>query len=217
MGRITVFTTVFGITDPLHEPVNAGGARFVCYTDQNIQSRNWEIVRLPKQRKPTWSSRLMKALSHQSVDTEWSLWVDANFTLMVEPEELLRHGEFVNFRHRDRMRITDEAAEIIRLRKARPDDTMRQLESYKKDGFDTDENPQHELSCNGVILRRHTQEVIALNDALARELARHTLRDQMSLDYCAWKLGFKLSRWPGWHNENPYFRHKLYRRATNDY
>lgn len=214
---ITVFTTVFGNTDPLHEPVRAGNARFVCFTDQPIKSKRWEIVTLPKQAAPTRASRMMKALSHETVDTEWSLWIDANFTLLVDPERLLGHGEFVNFKHRDRTRISDEANEIIRIGKALPEETMRQLHAYRADGFDTDEAPQRELSCNGVILRRHTPQVIALNEAWAGEIERHTLRDQMSLDYCAWRQGFELSRWPGTHDRNPYFKHKFYRRPVNDY
>lgn len=214
---LTVFTCVFGNTDPLHEPVRTGHARFVCFTDQPIRSKCWQIVRMPVQDAPTRAARMMKAMSHTTTDTEWSLWIDANFTLMVEPEKLLRHGEFVTFRHRDRTRISDEAREIVRLGKALPHSIAGQLAAYRADGFDTDENPQRELSCNGVILRRHTPEVVALNEMWAGEIARHTLRDQMSLDYCAWKLGFALSRWPGTHDRNPYFRHKYYRRPTNDF
>lgn len=217
MNRITVFTTVFGRTDPLHEPRRTGCARFVCFTDQPIRSRGWEIVRMPRQSAPTRASRLMKARSHRTVDAEWSLWMDANFTLLVDPEQLLEHGEFVSFRHRDRTRIADEAREIVRLGKARPDATARQLAAYQADGFDTTAAPQRELSCNGVILRRHTPAVVAMNEMWAGELDRHTLRDQMSLDYCAWKLSFALSRWPGTHDRNPYFRHAHYRRPTNDY
>lgn len=217
MSGITVFTTVFGNTDPLHEPVCTGSARFVCFTDQPIRSSKWEIVQMPPQAAPTRAARMMKALSHKTVDTEWSLWIDANFTLMVDPEKLLKYGEFVNFMHRDRTRISEEAREIIRLKKALPDATLRQLEAYQSDGFDTKESPQAALSCNGVILRRHTPQVVALNEMWAAEIGKHTLRDQMSLDYCAWKLGFEISRWPGLHDRNPFFRHTHYRRPVNDY
>lgn len=215
---ITVYTTVFGYTDPLHEPVRRWpGVRFVCFADQPVRARIWEVVRVPKVEAPTRMSRMMKALSHKYTDTEWALWIDANFTLLVDPRTLLKHGDFVTFRHRDRTRITDEAKEIIRLGKALPDKIEQQLSAYKADGFDTDENPMRELSCNGVILRRHTPEVIALNEALAHELSTHTLRDQMSLDYCAWKQGFTLKRWPGVHSSNPYFKYRSFRRPTNDF
>lgn len=213
-----VYTTVFGRTDPLHEPKVRGNARFVCFTDQPIESDNWEIVRLPKQEAPTRASRLTKALPHiQFPAAEWTLWMDANFTLLVDPESLKQHGEFVNFVHPDRTRITDEAEAIIRLGKAKEDATRRQLAAYHAEGFDTDANPMTVLSCDGVILRRHTDAVKAVNEAWAQELRTHTLRDQMSLDYVCWKQGFSLSRWPGSHRSNPYFHFTHYKRPVNDY
>lgn len=213
-----VYTTVFGRTDPLHEPKVRGSARFVCFTDQPIESANWEMVRLPKQDAPTRASRLTKALSHiQFPEVEWTLWMDANFTLLVDPESLKQHGEFVNFVHPARTRITDEAEAIIRLRKAKEDATRRQLAAYHAEGFDTDANPMTVLSCDGVILRRHTEAVKAVNEAWAQELRTHTLRDQMSLDYVCWKQGLSLSRWPGSHKDNPYFHHTHYNRPVNDY
>jgi hypothetical protein len=215
---VIVYTCVFGHTDPLHEPVVTGSARFVCFTDQPIKSRRWEIVRVDPQNAPTRASRMMKARSHAAFpDAEWTLWMDANFSMEVDPESLKPHGEFVRFIHRDRARITDEAQEIVRLGKAKPDAIARQLAEYRAAGFDTDANPMHELSCNGVILRRHTPEVVALNEAWAAEISRHTLRDQMSLDYCAWRQGYTLAAWPGNHKVNPYFRITTYKRPTNDF
>jgi hypothetical protein len=159
----------------------------------------------------------MKARSHRTVDSEWSLWIDANFTLLIDPESLRQHGEFVNFSHADRTRITDEAEEIIRIGKAKEGATRAQLAAYKSQGFDTDENPQRQLSCNGVVLRRHTEAVKAVNEAWAAEMERHTLRDQMSLDFVCWKHGMQLSKWPGTHRDNPYFRFKHFKRPVNDY
>lgn len=215
---LTVYTTVFGYTDPLHEPIVTGGARFVCFTDQPIRSKRWEIVSLPPQAAPTRSARAMKTLSHVTLpEADWTLWMDANFTLRVDPNDLKRHGEFVTFRHRDRTRISAEAEAIVRLGKAKPDAIARQLAEYQAAGFDTDAMPQLELSCNGCILRRHTPAVRALNEAWADEIDRHTLRDQMSLDYTAWKLGLSLARWPGVHNSNPYFKFTPFKRPTNDF
>lgn len=213
-----VYTTVFGRTDPLHEPMAKGDARFICFTDQPIESKGWEIVRVERKDAPTRSSRMMKALSHRYFpDEEWVLWMDANFTLMVDPELLKVHGEFVNFVHRDRRRISDEWREIARLGKAKPETLQAQLAAYQADGFDTDAHPMTVLSCNGVILRRQTQMVRAINDAWAEEMERFTLRDQMCLDYVCWKHGYSLGKWPGFHNENPYFRFTHYKRPTNDF
>lgn len=213
-----VYSCVFGNTDPLHEPEVTGNARFICFTDQPITSSVWEMINVPTQEAPTRTARMAKALSHHLFPREeWVLWMDANFTLQADPESLIHHGEFVNFVHADRRRITDEAVEIVKLGKAKERCIKRQLATYHGDGFDTAENLQQQLSCNGVILRRHTDDVKALNDSWAGELAYHTLRDQMSLDYTAWRHGLTLSKWPGSHRDNPYFRHKHYKRPTNDF
>jgi hypothetical protein len=216
--RIVVYTTVFGYTDPLHEPAVRGDARFVCFTDQPLQSKNWEIVRVDPAKKPTRLARAYKAEPKKLFpDADWWLWMDANFTLQVPPEVLLHHGEWVTFRHADRKRITDEAAEIVRLHKAKREAISAQLKAYHKAGFDTDANPMTELSCNGVMLRRNTEQNEKLCRAWAEELSVFSLRDQMSLDYCAWRLGVTLQRWPGTHRNNPYFKFTHYKRSTNDF
>lgn len=216
--RIVVYTTVFGHTDPLHEPKVAGNARFVCFTDQPIRSQRWHVIRGDRVEQPTRMARCYKTIPHVLFkDADWTLWMDANFTLLVDPASLLKHGEFVNFRHPDRTRITTEAEEIIRLGKAKEPAIRAQLADYHVHGFDTEENPMNELSSNGVILRKNTVQNKELNESWAEELRAHTLRDQMSLDYAAWKLGMKLNRWPGTHRNNPYFNFTYYKRPTNDF
>ncbi|MGR9107780.1 MAG: glycosyltransferase domain-containing protein [Gammaproteobacteria bacterium] len=209
METLTVYTTVYGPrTDKLSEPKCESDVRFVCFTDQQIKSERWEIIRVPPAENPLEAARLSKALSHELIGTPWSLWVDANFTVMVDPAELLDFGRFVNFRHPDRDRIRQEAVVIERLGFAKWPDLKKQFMAYRAEGFDTDENPQRELSANGVILRHHTPEVIAVNIAWAKELQTYTLRDQMSLDYVCWKQNFKLDRWPGHYARSLMFLYK---------
>lgn len=214
---LIIYTCLFGYTDPLHEPACTTDARLVCYTDNHgLTSQHWEIIQVPKTPYPCRQARLAKAMSHTLIDAEWSLWLDANFTLEVDPYVLLGEAAFTTFVHPDRSRIRDEAREIIRLGKAPADLIQAQLAAYQAEGFDTDANPQQVLSCNSVILRRHTPEVIALNELWAEEINTRSLRDQMSLDYCAWKLGLAINRWPGSHRQNQFFRHKYYKRPVND-
>ena len=215
---ITVFTAVFGHTDPLHEPVGDIPCRMVCYTDQpNLVSQRWEILRLPPQAAPTRAARRIKALSHLYTDTPWSLWADASFVLAADPTTLAMYGEFVAFRHHERARISDEAAAIIKLGKARAEDIKAQLAAYQAAGFDTAAHPQRELSENGLILRHHTPEVIALNELWCQETQTRSLRDQMSLDYCAWRLGLPIARWPGTKHTSPIATYRHAKRPVNDF
>ena len=231
-----IFTCVFGYTDPLHEPEiiykratscldytgqmihrPQVGCPMICFTDQPIRSGRWEIVRIPTVDAPMRVSRFVKALSHRWFPKATTLYLDANITLRVHLSALESQysGDFVNFRHYKRQRITDEADAIIRWKKAKPDAVMAQLRKYQAEGFDTDENPQRELSNNGVILRRPSSAELC--EAWWHEISTQTLRDQMSLDYCAWKLGRTIQRFDGNIKTTRIISIRNYDRPVNDY
>lgn len=213
-AEITVYTCVLGNTDPLYEPTVDWPGRMICYTDQpDLTSARWELLRLPPQAAPARMARRLKALSHIYTDTPWSLWLDACFTLQADPTRLARHGDWVRFRHPDNAHLAAEAAAIIRAKKAPAEQIKAQLATYQADGFTP--AVQREHSACGVIMRRHTPATIALNEAWDAEIQGRSLRDQMSLDYCAWKLGQPLAAWPGHHRANPYFRFHHHRRTVN--
>lgn len=218
--KLVVYTCVLGNTDPLHEPEAVGNARFVCFTDQAIKSKKWEIVKLDKQEAPTRMARTMKLNPHHFFpEVDASLWIDASFTVRHDLESLLSSypEDIVTFRHRDRTRIVDEAREIVRLGKAKRMATFRQLAVYQSDGFDTAGNPMREMSCNGAVMRRHTDSVQRFNELWTRQIEQHTLRDQMSIDYVAWRLGITFGRWHGTFDACPHFTYHHYKRPVNDY
>jgi hypothetical protein len=230
------FTCVFGYTDPLHDPLVSykpertakdytgndvyhprSGDPLICFTDQPIKSNRWEIVTIPPQIAPKRFSRYIKALAHRWFPNAVTVYLDANMTLLKHPSQIARQyqGDFVNFRHQWRNRISEEAEAIIRWKKAKPDAIWHQLATYQADGFDTDKNPQIQLSCNGVILRRPESETLC--EMWWDEINRHTLRDQMSIDYCAWKLGKTLGKFKGDLRTTDLVTVSNYSRPVNDY
>lgn len=217
MNQLTVFTTVLGYTDPLHEPPSNSNARFICFTDREIQSKRWTLIELEPQNSPKRLSRQIKSLSHKYLHTEWSLWVDCCFDFLVPPESLVGYGEFVTFKHKDRDNVYAESKEVIRLKKAKAHTVNLQLDVYRGAGFDIYGRPAGGLSCTGVVLRRHTDKVCAINESWGNELATHSLRDQLSLDYVLWKQQYTPLRWPGSHDQNPYFKFNAYKRPVNDF
>ena len=215
-----VYTTVFGKTDPLHEPRCKSGWRFVCFTDQNITARRWEVVRVPTLERPARECRRLKLLPHLTFpQASISLWIDCCFTLLVSPEVIAeRHpGDFTAFRHPRRQRISDEAQAIIRAGKARPGAVLAQLAAYQSAGFDTDANPQQVLHNGGFLLRRHTPATAAHAERWHAEVQAHTLRDQMSLDYSAQQTGFQIDDFPGLVSKNRYAKLNHYHTPVNDY
>ena len=221
MVSLVVYTCVFGDTDPLRDPLNPGEVRFVCFTDQPVTSKIWEIVTLPKQEAPKRACRQYKQPSHLIFpEADATLWIDAQFQLTANPIDILRKypGEFTGFRHHKRNRITDEAEAIIKAGKAKPDAIHAQLAAYKAQGWDTDAKPQRAITNGGCMLRRHTDTVKRFNDAWHHEVQTRTLRDQMSLDYCAAKVGMPIAHFPGNMVQNPIGRRIHYpSKPTNDF
>jgi len=219
--RLVVYTCVFGDTDPLRDPVRPGRTRFVCFTDQPVRSKVWEIVKLPKQDAPKRACRSYKQPSHRIFpEAEATLWIDAQMVLLVDPLELLKRypGEFTGFKHHKRARIKDECEAIIRAGKAKPEAVRAQLAAYQADGWDTDDNPQRAITNGGFMLRRHTERVVRFNEVWHHEVQTRTLRDQMSLDYCAAKVGLPIDYFPGDVTANKFVRRLLYpHKPTNDF
>jgi len=215
---LIVYTALIGDTDPLHEPAVSTDCRFVCFTDQDIKSKRWEIVRIQSSGGPTRTARMLKALPQTLFPQEdaW-LWIDCCFEMLADPLAIHHTAteDIITFRHQYWNSISNEARAIVKLKKARPQAVFAQLAAYHKAGFDTPLNPQLSLSCTGVVYRRRTDQILNLNQFWAKQL-RFSLRDQMSLDYCAWKLGITVGRWPGFVGDNPIARYNHYRKAVNE-
>lgn len=218
--NLVVYSTIFGQTNPLHDPACPGSTRFVMFTDQDICSTNWEVVKVPPLERPKRECRKHKQPSHLVFpDADVTLWIDAAFRLLVDPLEIVERfpHEFVAFRHPARQRISQEAGAIIRAGKALRGPIMDQLAAYNAQGWDTPANRQKVLTNGGFLLRRHTERVKAFNELWHHEVQTRTLRDQMSIDYCAWKAGLGITHLPG----NVYSNEFCYRYSqinpTNDF
>src|SRR5690606_9472229 len=124
-------------------------------------------------------------------DAGVTLWMDAAFQLLAAPEKLLAMAtaDVMGFKHPDRTRITDEAPAIVRAGKGRREDVEAQLAAYQAQGWDTADNPQRYITNGGFLLRRNTDAVRRFNEAWHHEVQTRSLRDQMSIDYCAWREG----------------------------
>lgn len=198
LRRVT-YTTVFGRQcDELYDPALTYKTKhpLICFTDQPIKSSTWEIVQMPTVQNPVAANRQMKILWHKVFpDAVDCMYCDANFELRKPIEQLDLPHSFYNHRHHARSRISDEALRIIYWRKADKKQILHQLQTYQSKGFDTEKNPQRILSCNMVLYRQQGCEELC--ERWWAELEQHTLRDQMSLDFVAWQIGFDIHRFGG--------------------
>lgn len=190
---ITVITSITAGKDLLREEQQTGGAKFVAYVETDHQSKVWEQKPAYRRfRSDRRNSRAPKILSHQFCDTEYSIWIDGNIALRIDPLVLvtreLAQSDLAVFTHPDRSCIYDEAEVCIALGLDDPDVIRRQMNTYAGDGYGKGLG----LAEANVIIRRHTENVIEFNNAWWSEYCAHSVRDQLSFMYVASKTGLRI-------------------------
>lgn len=212
--NVVVYTASIGTAElPPAPHVRDPHVKYVCVSDQLMPIPGWERMEVSRSANPRRAARRAKALSHRLFPTaDFAIWIDASFELQVLPtvliNDMMTTGCVVaGFRHPDRRRIRDEASVIIENKMARPQDVERQLAAYQSDGFDTEESRQAFLTTTGLMVRAHTPLVREFNERWWHEMKAHTLRDQLSIDYCAWKMGLSIGYLFGHYRANPYARY----------
>jgi hypothetical protein len=176
---ITVYTALSGGIDTLQEEQNTDGADFVAFT--KAKSKTWTTLSpYEKFRDDRRNSRVQKIMPHLFLDCEYSIYMDANFTLNVPAQELidrfLKDKDVAVFKHPSRDCVYDEAQACMVLRKDTPEALTEQMKYYAKQGI-----PPNDGLCEcGVIIRRHTKRVEEWNEKWWAQYCRFSKRDQVS-------------------------------------
>lgn len=219
--RIAVFTAIFGAKDDLHDPkVFSSDVDFICFTDQPLRSRVWQVRRIPPPvpGDPTRSARRVKILAHEYLpDHDMSVWVDGNIFIIGDvrkkAESELSDAPMAVYDHaRSRefpLRSLFEGAEyLIRTahegkRQEDPALVAAQMEAYKKEGYPNDNG----LLWSCVMFRRHHDpKVVETMRLWWEEVQTKSNRDQMSFNYAAWKTGLSFRYIREDASDNPYFK-----------
>jgi glycosyltransferase involved in cell wall biosynthesis len=175
---ITVYTSIIGGFDKLIEP-KIENAEFIAYTDQ--KSDKWKVIKpYDKFKDDRRNSRIQKIMPHLFIDTKYSIYLDGNIELLVEPQilidEFLKDKDIAAFKHCGRDDIYQEADAIFSFGKETKENLAEQIKSYSKQGVKV-----HGGLCEcGVLIRRHTPEVNQMNEKWWAEYCRYSCRDQMS-------------------------------------
>lgn len=190
---ITVLTSITGKKDYLVEQEQYD-AKYIAYLDTPYSSNTWEIRRafdaLHDSRR---NSRAPKILSHLFSETEYSIWIDGNVSLIRPPRELiaryLGEHDIALFKHPKRDCIYDEALRCATGKLDDPETIIEQVTRYENEGYAKNKG----LYECGIILRRHTPKVIELNNYWWSEYSRGSVRDQISFAYCVNKVGIRVN------------------------
>ncbi|PCI42138.1 MAG: hypothetical protein COB46_01090 [Rhodospirillaceae bacterium] len=198
MKRV-IYTVIVGGYDRLIEPPTYPGWDYVCFTDGKHGSARaklglskWKIQSYDDEGLDEFRiSRLPKILPHRYLkDYDYSVYIDGNAKLLADPAEQLATMDWPDFavsEHPFRNFVLDEIEECIQQDKAPRELLQAQREAYIKDGIPAD----LKLWENNFLLRRHNAPaVVELMEAWWEQMNTHSHRDQLSLPYVAWKLGF---------------------------
>ncbi len=209
--RVVVYTAIFGGYEGLIPQRRLPGVDFVCFTDGDVSARPWRTVRVPAETgDATRDARRYKILAHEFLpDYDISIWMDANYLLVGDVEELLALALSANnigvFDHNQteldpRDCVYDEFAAIMKLHndndayKDCPDTMLAQMERYRAARYPK----KNGLAFSAALVRRHhAPDVVRTMNRWWEELAKGSRRDQLSFDYAAWTEGLEFTVLPG--------------------
>lgn len=179
-----LYTSIINGYDALTDYVVPQGWRAICFTDRKIESRTWEVVKIDYREK---IYREIKICPHRFLPYhDQSVWVDGNITPVVNLDEFVKdkNGYWL-MEHPDRRCIYKEAAAVVNQKKDGWKVVAEQMQQYFKYGYPFFNG----LSATGVLLRDNTQEHQEFGEQWWREVRDHSVRDQLSFNYVAWKTG----------------------------
>lgn len=182
------YTALFGNYEELKTPkVITDGWQYKCYTDQDLKSDVWEIIKVDiKDFAPQLMARYYKIM--EWVDWERSFWVDASFVIDTD----LSLWWDKNFKkglsapgHPLRNCVYNECLDCIIAQRGNKEQVQAQMKEYEDLGVPKGNG----VIQSGILMRENTQPVIDLCEAWFKELSTRSMRDQIA--FCKVELDFK--------------------------
>lgn len=202
MDRIAVYTTVFKNYDNLKgfDKGYLKQADFFCFTDNlNINHpHEWTLVQVNDVDDSRFQARLYKALPHLSMeDYEYHMWVDASFYILDSPnyliERYMKEHDVVAFQHPDRTCIYHEAKMCEIWKRETPYNVSKLIQYLQQENYPISNG----LCETGVVIRKNNKKIREFNELWWQMLSGFSLRDQLSFNYCLWKLGIEYNTFEG--------------------
>jgi hypothetical protein len=206
LPEITVVTAVIGQRAFLREDQVFSGARFVAFTDATVKQNSGWIQRPARNvfSSPRRNARLIKVLIHQFVNTEYSIWIDGNVSLRIDPSALISDWmsgvDLASFAHSSR-NCTYEEARVCSVRNLDDPKTIGEQMSKYREII----KPNQGLAETTVVIRRHNKKIEEFNNAWWSELCRYSVRDQLSFAFAAAKTEIKYKLCSPSKMINPFF------------
>jgi hypothetical protein len=149
------------------------------------------------------SARHYKTIPHLLYpEYDWTIWVDANVLLNVEPEELIKkcgNRKWGAFKHSHRDCVYDELHACRELGFVGKQDAQQLLQHYERSMI----QPNTGLGMTMVLVRKNCPEVNAMNIEWWQQMCYYSMRDQLTFTQVFGTIGL----WPSvdFTKSNKYF------------
>ena len=176
------FTAIFGDYEDLKPPtVHSEGWRFICFTDQPLQSDVWEIVHIGiGGDNPQRRAREIKILPHKWLPSyDWCMWIDASFQINTDLNQWWAkywRAPFTCPSHPIRNCVYREIQSCIVNKRGDEVELERQAAAYRAQKV-----PHHNgIITSGVLMRDNSNACRQLCEAWWAELSKYSARDQVA-------------------------------------
>jgi hypothetical protein len=224
--KVAIYTSIFGEYDNLIEDqIKLDGFDYICFTDANIRSSTWEVVKsTPIYKDSNRNAKKYKILPHRYLKNyDYSIWIDGNIKVVGDVTKAIDDSVYKVYDHNQtkldpRDCLYEEANAIFTMGynntmrnptkgilnyKDNPYIMEKQINRYKVEGYPKNNG----LATNPIIFRRHNDKsVIDLMESWWEEIKYNSRRDQLSFDYICWKKNFKYSLLLGDSRDNEFFK-----------
>lgn len=212
-----IYTAIFGPYDDLNEPtVISEGWKYICFTDQPLQSKVWEIMHVPV--PPDMTAQRFARWHKITQWSQWplSMWLDASFQINMDLNLLWGNyfrSPFTAPKHPLRTCVYHEIESCIANYHREHADGEKQtvLLTAQKEAYLTAGVPRfgNNIITSGLLMREATPGCIELCDEWWKELCQHSVRDQVAFGRVSIGKEFHTFNWDySQSRELKYIKHK---------
>ena len=179
-----IYTAIFGDYDTLKEPlVITPGWKYICYTDQDFESKVWEIKKVKLEvDNPQYFARLYKIKFYDYVETEFSIWIDGSFQIACNLNDWWDKyfkAPITCIQHPWRKCLYEEAEVCIEQNRGDAEDIQIQVKDYDKLGIKKNLG----LIQSGILMRQKCEKINYLCEEWLEQVELYSNRDQISFSF----------------------------------
>lgn len=183
-----IYTVITNDYDTLKEPrVITKGWDYLCFTDQDIKSDNWKIIKIAKTNDQHKEQRRKKIYNEYIFDTyKESIYIDGSITINTDLDWFVSsyvNSDFSLMKHPTRNCVYREADACIELNKDNIGVIFVQMKEYQMLGLPANVG----MVATGVMYRKHTKKVKDFCYRWWQEVKEKSKRDQLSFNFVDWK------------------------------